>query len=155
MRKLFVLLLTALLTTVAGAAALPYNTTADAKADVQSALAQAKANHVPVLIIFGANWCEDCRALDRALKTGKNAELMAHSFQVVKVDVGNFDHNLDLANSYGNPIKKGIPAAVVVTPDNQLLYSTKAGELADARRMSDTGIYDFFEHVSQNSVLKP
>jgi thioredoxin 1 len=153
MRKFIMLMAAVFITVTATASALPYDVSADAKANVQQALTQARASHVPVLIIFGANWCEDCRALDRALKSDKNAALMAHSFKVVKVDVGNFDHNLDLSASYGNPIQKGIPAAVVVSPGNQMLYATKAGELADARRMSETGIYDFFEHVSQTAVL--
>lgn len=128
---------------------LPYNAAADAKADVAHALAEAKAAHVPVLLIFGANWCEDCRALDKALKEGKNAELMQKEFRVVKVDVGNFDHNLDVANAYGNPLKKGIPAAVLVSSsDNQVLYATKGGELANARRMSESGIHDFFKNAA-------
>ena len=128
---------------------LPYNAAADAKADVAHALAEAKAAHVPVLLIFGANWCEDCRALDKALKEGKNAELMQKEFKVVKVDVGNFDHNLDVANAYGNPLKKGIPAAVLVSSsDNQVLYATKGGELANARRMSESGIHDFFKQAA-------
>jgi protein disulfide-isomerase len=97
-----------------------------------------------VLIIFGANWCEDCRALDRALKTGRNAELIARDFRVVKVDVGNFDRNLDVTGAYGNPTARGIPSAVIVSPDNRILFATRAGELADARRMSDEGIHDFF-----------
>jgi len=128
---------------------LPYNAAADAKADVAHALAEAKAAHVPVLLIFGANWCEDCRALDKALKEGKNAELMQKEFKVVKIDVGNFDHNLDVANAYGNPLKKGIPAAVLVSSsDNQVLYATKGGELANARRMSESGIHDFFKQAA-------
>jgi thioredoxin 1 len=135
-------------TAVLAATALPYNEKADAKAEIDHALVQAKAAHVPVLLIFGANWCEDCRALSAALKNPKNAALIDKEFRVVKIDVGNFDHNVDLAQAYGNPIKKGIPAAVVVTPDNKVLYATKGGELADARRMSDTGVYDFFEHVA-------
>lgn len=133
---------------------LPYNAAADAKADVARALAEAKAAHVPVLLIFGANWCEDCRALDKALKEGKNAQLMQQQFKVVKVDVGNFDHNLDVAQAYGNPLKKGIPAAVLVSSDNnQVLYATKGGELANARRMSESGIYDFFKQAA--SVKSP
>lgn len=129
-------------------AALPYNETTDAKADVRQALAASQSSHLPVLLIFGANWCEDCRALDASLHTGRNAELIKRKFRVVKVDVGNFDHNLDIAAVYGNPIRKGIPAAVVLSPDNEVLFSTKGGELADARRMSETGIYDFFERVT-------
>lgn len=131
------------------AAPLPYDESADAKKAVRDALLAAKSNHKPVLIVFGANWCEDCRALDRALHSEKNAPLIAGSFNIVKVDVGNFDRNLDVVEAYGNPINKGIPAAVVVSVDNNILYSTRAGELANARRMSETGIYEFFSGVSR------
>lgn len=141
------MLLTTLLATVALAAAMPYDPAADARQDVRQALVAAKAAGVPVLVIMGANWCEDCRALDVALNSGKNAELIPRHFKVVKVDVGNFDRNLDLSAAYGNPIKKGIPAAVVLSPDNQVLYATRGGELSNARRMSETGVYDFFAKV--------
>jgi thioredoxin 1 len=144
----------ALLVTMVHAAPLPYDETADAKADVQRALSAAQSSGMPVLVIFGANWCADCRALDKALSTGKNAELVAREFNVVKVDVGNFDRNLDLAARYGNPIKKGIPAAVVLSPKDEVLYATRLGELADARHMSDTGIYDFFKRVVQSAKRK-
>ncbi len=133
--------------TSAMAGAMPYDPAADAKQEVRQALVAAKAAGVPVLVILGANWCEDCRALDAAMNSGKNAELIPRHFKVVKVDVGNFDRNLDLAASYGNPIKKGIPAAVVLSADNTVRYATRGGELSNARRMSATGIYDFFTKV--------
>jgi thioredoxin 1 len=144
MKKIFLSLAVALATSLAVAADRPYDESADAKAQIQVALHEAAASKQPVLLIFGANWCADCRALDHALKTGRNAELMAQKFKVVKVDVGNFDHNLDVTAAYGNPTKKGIPSAVIVSPDNKVLFVTRAGELADARRMSDDGIYEFF-----------
>jgi len=150
MRKHF-LLIAILLATVVYAAPLPYDETADAKADVKQALNAANKSQMPVLVIFGANWCQDCRALDQALSTGRNAELVKREFKVVKVDVGNFDKNLDVAQAYGNPIKKGIPAAVVLSPDNKVLYATRLGELADARNMSETGIYDFFKRVTETA----
>ena len=144
-------LLFAFALTLAHAAPLPFDENADAKADLERALAAAKASGTPVLVIFGANWCPDCRALDKALSTGKNAELVCREFKVVKVDVGQFDRNLDLAARYGNPVRKGIPAAVVLSPQGELLYATRLGELADARHMSDTGIYDFFKGVVQQA----
>jgi thioredoxin 1 len=137
------------------AAPLPYDESADAKAQIKEALVAARAHDGKVLVIFGANWCEDCRALDQALHADKSARLIANQFSVVKVDVGRFDRNLDVAAAYGNPIKKGIPAAVVLSTDNQVLYATRAGELADARRMSETGIYDFFVGVTTATQAKP
>ena len=148
------LVLGALLAASALAAPLPYDESADAKADIRRALSAAKESGIPVFVIFGANWCEDCRALDRAIKSGRSAELLARQFKVVKVDIGNLDRNLDLVAAYGNPIKKGIPAAVVLSPDNEVLYATRAGELADARRMSESGIYDFLRKVTQTAKAK-
>lgn len=152
MRKL--LLVACLAASAALAAPLPYDEAADAKADVKGTLGEAKASHMPVLVIFGANWCLDCRALDKALHEGRNAELVNREFKVVKVDVGRFDKNLDVAKAYGNPIKKGIPGAAVLSPEGKVLYVTKLGELADARHMSETGIYDFFHAVTQKTRAK-
>ena len=114
----------------------------------------AKTTRRSVLVIFGANWCPDCRALDAALKNAKTAALIAKTFIVVKVDVGNFDRNLSVAEQYGNPIKRGIPAAVVLSPESQVLYTTRMGELSDARRMSETGVYDFFSAVVSSTEGK-
>ncbi|MEO2216156.1 thioredoxin family protein [Chromobacterium vaccinii] len=151
MKKLLILLSLLLASAAAQAGDLPYDEKADAKAALSLTLEAAQQSRQPVLLILGANWCQDCRALDAALNSGKSAELLAREFKVVKVDVGNFDHNLDIDAEYGHPIAKGIPAAVVLSPDNKVIYATRAGELADARRMSETGVYEFFERVSRQA----
>jgi protein disulfide-isomerase len=152
MRTLTLRLATLLAATCLAVAALaadkPYDEAADARADVQRALADARGAHKPVLIVFGANWCEDCRALDAAFKTERNAALLAREFRLVKVDVGEFDRNLEIARAYGDPIKRGIPAAVIVSPDNRVLYATRAGELSNARRMNPEGVYGFFRDAA-------
>jgi len=150
MKKLLLLLAIALATSLAMAADRPYDESADAKAQIAAALHDAAASGEPVLLIFGANWCPDCRALDTALKTGRNAELM-RKFKLVKVDVGQFNHNVDISTAYGNATAKGIPSAVIVSADNKILFMTRAGELADARKMSDDGIYDFFTRAAASA----
>ena len=139
------------LAVVAAAADGPYREGADARAEIRQALSQATDVRVPVLVVFGANWCGDCKALDLAMKGGSSAPLIAREFRVVKVDVGRFDRNLDVAASYGVPLKKGIPAVVVLSPANQVLYATRAGELADARSMGEAGILEFFRRVSSDA----
>jgi thioredoxin 1 len=129
-------------TAVLAATPAPYDEKANATADVQQALTAAQGDHRKVLLVFGANWCGDCRALDQALH-GKSGPLIEGKFEVVKIDVGNFDKNLALDARYGHPIGNGIPAVVVVDAGNKILYSTKGGELANARKMGDQGIYDF------------
>jgi len=147
MRTLFA---TALLSAAALAtAATPvYDEAADAKTEIKSALAQAQRAKVPVLVVFGANWCADCKVLDMAFKNGASAPLVQKNFKVVKVNVGKFDKNVDLADSYGLPLKNGIPAVVMLSPVGKVIYVTRAGELADARNMGDTAIYEFFAKVA-------
>ena len=132
------------------AADAPYNEAADAKADIRATLAAAQQARLPVLVVFGANWCGDCRMLDTAFKTGASAPLMAKNFRIVKVDVGRFDRNVDIATGYGVPLKRGIPAVAVLAADGRLLYATAGGELADARKLGDAGVLDFFTKVAAN-----
>ena len=133
MNRLAVLVALALLAATVGAAEWPYNEKADAAADVRHALAAAQTDHKKVLLVFGANWCGDCRALDKAMH-GSSQSLIEGKFDVVKIDVGNFDKNL------------------VLGADNHVIYSTKGGELADARKMGEQGIYDF---LSQKVAASP
>jgi thioredoxin len=147
MRKAIALILAAA-AACAMAAAPIYDETADAKAAIRGALTDAQKAHVPVLVVFGANWCGDCKVLDMAFKSGASAPLIARNYRVVKVDVGRFDRNLDIARSYGVPLKKGIPAVAVLSPQGEVIYATRAGELADAQEMGDRGIYEFFAKVA-------
>ena len=39
-------------------------------------------------------------------------------------------------------------------PYNEVLYVTKDGELANARKMGDAGIYDFFKRVTAAATAK-
>lgn len=147
MKKLLSLIFALAFSLAQAAPDLPYDESADAPAALQQALRQAQAEHKKVLVIFGANWCKDCLELAKSLQ-GQSAALIAAKFVLVKVDVGQFDKNQALVLAYGNPTKKGIPAAVLLQPDNSVLYASKGGELSNARRMSEQGVYDFFSQIA-------
>jgi thioredoxin 1 len=149
MKNLRILFCIMFVAAAAHAADKPYNETADAKLDIQHAL--AGATNTPIIVVFGANWCPDCLMLDNAMKHGTTAELLARDFEIVKVDVGHFDKNVDVAESYGVPLKKGIPAVAILSSKGAVLYVTKEGELANARKMSEDGIYQFFKNVTASA----
>lgn len=132
----------------------PYDETADAKLAIKHALTQAATAHQKVIVVFGANWCPDCRMLDLAMTKGTSASLLARDFEVVHVSVGRFDKNLDIAKSYGVPLSQGIPAVAILSPANNVLYVTREGELANARYMGDSGIYQFFKRVTTDLKSK-
>ncbi len=92
--------------------------------------------------------------LDSAMKNGASAPLLSRDFKIVKVNVGHWDKNLDVAKAYGVPLEKGIPAVVIISSKNKVLYVTREGELANARRMGDNGIYEFFKRVTAEVTAK-
>ena len=154
MKTLLHALLLACLTVVATAADRPYDETADARLDIKNAQKEATAAKTPIIIVFGANWCGDCKALSTAMQTGASAPLLSRDFKTVKVDVGRFDKNLDLAKEYGVPLDKGIPTVAIVSAGNDVLYVTREGELANARALGDKGIYEFFKRVTAQANAK-
>ncbi|WP_417070092.1 thioredoxin family protein [Niveibacterium terrae] len=125
-----------------------YDEKADANAELAHALAKAKASRRQVLVIFGANWCPDCRALARQMANDKVAKKLSRRFVLTKVEIGNWDHNMDIVNRYGNPTKKGIPAVAVLDSRGQLLKATAAGELASARSMGEAEVLAVFDTLA-------
>ncbi len=121
-----------------------YDEGADARADIAKALSSAAGSQQRVLVVFGANWCGDCKVLDSAFKSGATAAFIEARYRVVKVNVGRFDRNVDVAQSYGVPLKSGIPAVVILSKQGLPVFATRAGELADARKLGDPGILAFF-----------
>ena len=122
-----------------------YDEAADARADIEKARAEAAARGRQVLVVFGANWCGDCRVLDMAMKQGRLKALMDARFVLVKVDVARFDKNVDIAQRYGVPLKKGIPTVAVLAADGSVSFVTAGGELAGARSMGEEALVRFFD----------
>ena len=80
LRRTLVALVAAVPLAVAAATG-PYDERADARADIASALAESARTGMPVLVVFGANWCADCKILDMAFREGAAAPLVARRDQ--------------------------------------------------------------------------
>ena len=99
-----------------------YDEKADAKADIEKALALAKKDNQRVLIQWGANWCGWCTLLnDRMKKDPKLSHEMLYEYRVVHVDVGQFDKNVDLSKQYKANLSVGIPYLTVLDADGNVL----------------------------------
>jgi len=122
-----------------------YDENADAHRQIEAAIVQASRSGRNVVLDFGANWCEDCHALDAEMRSPELAQLVARNYVVVHVDVGRFDKNLDLARKYSIPLNKGVPALAVLDSHGTLLYSQDQGQFEDARDLGPDSFKQFFE----------
>jgi thioredoxin 1 len=120
-----------------------YPDPAQANADITAALKAAAAEHKRVIIDFGGNWCGDCQVLDIYFHNQQNRPILESNYVLVHVNIGHMDTNLDVAEKYGVPIAKGVPALAVLNDHGKLLYSQKSGEFEAMRRMEASSVTNF------------
>jgi thiol:disulfide interchange protein len=120
-----------------------YPDPAQAKADLATALKTAAQTHKRILLDFGGDWCGDCQVLDIYFHDATNRPILESNFVLVHVNIGHIDANLDIAEKYGIPLRKGVPALAVLDENGALLYSQKAGEFEDMRHLESAALTKF------------
>jgi thiol:disulfide interchange protein len=123
-----------------------YPDPSQARADLAAGLKTAAATHRRVLLDFGGNWCGDCQVLDLYMHDKNNRALVESNFVVVHINIGHMDVNQDIAEKYGVPLKRGVPALAVLSDRGALLYSQKNGEFEAMRRMESSSLTEFLVH---------
>lgn len=108
-----------------------YDESADARGQIAEALAAAKRENRRVLIQWGANWCGWCHLLHDLFE--KNAQVkrtLLYEYDLVLIDIGRWDKNLDLAATYGADFKRaGVPYLTVLDADGNVLANQETGAL--------------------------
>ena len=133
-----------------------YTVSADPVAEVDAALALAAARDARVLLVMGANWCHDSRALAGWLETERFAALVADHYELVYVNIGmpqtGDGHNLAIAAHYGLDELPGTPNVLVVTPEGLLVNPDTATTWRNAASRSEDAIYDELHRLAHEPV---
>ena len=123
----------------------PYDEHADADAAVAKARAEAKKHGKLLLIDLGGNWCGDCRVLAGTLELPGVRAFMDKHYEVVTVDVGRFERNLQIPAHYGFTKRlTGVPTLLVVDPKtDRLINPADVFALSSAGDMSPQALADW------------
>ncbi|WP_320046934.1 thioredoxin family protein [uncultured Ilyobacter sp.] len=108
-----------------------YDTKADANELISQAVRKAAGDNQRVLVMFGGNWCGWCHKLHDVFTNNRDiAKLVKSEYQLVLVDIGNFDKHMDLVSKYGVDLKKvGVPYLVVLDAEGKALTRQETGSL--------------------------
>lgn len=124
---------------------LPYDEQAKASTAVAAAKLRAKRTGKLLLIDLGGNWCLDCRLLAGTMDLPALKPWLARRYEIVTVDIGRLDKNLEIPAHYGVRGKlAGVPALLIVDPrTDKLVNPASITALADARSLSPQGLADW------------
>lgn len=122
----------------------PYDSTANAKEDVNRVLAAAEVSGKSVIIAMGANWCHDSRALAANFQTPRFETLISENYELLYVDVGQKNRNIDIANRFGQDEIAGTPTVFVLSSSGQVLNADTAPTWRNAASRDADTIYEYF-----------
>ncbi len=124
---------------------LPYQEAANADAAVAAAKARARKSGKLLLIDLGGNWCLDCRILAGTMDVPQLKIWLSRKYEIVTVDVGRFDKNLQVPAHYGITSRlEGVPSVLIVDPrTDRLVNKGHEFALSDARSMTPQALADW------------
>ncbi|RED17287.1 thioredoxin family protein [Parasphingopyxis lamellibrachiae] len=126
----------------------PFDEESAALAEVAWAFARATINRRRVILVMGANWCHDSRALAGWFETSRFAEMLDQRYELVYVDVGHPQEgdgrNIYIAQGFGVDEIVGTPTVLVLSPEGALLNPETAPSWRNAASRSEDEIFDYF-----------
>ncbi|MDJ0979285.1 MAG: thioredoxin family protein [Erythrobacter sp.] len=133
-----------------------YTVSEDADAEVDAALARAAENGKRVMLVIGANWCHDSRALAGWLGTERFAALISERYELVFVNVGmpqsGDGHNIAIAQRFGLSKLPGTPNLLVLTAQGRSVNADTATSWRNAASRDEDSIYAELERLSKQPV---
>ena len=97
------------------------------------------------IVIFGANWCPDCRILSAVLELPTVEKYMNENFETLYIDLGRYDINMSLMKYFEIMPQQGIPRVVILSKEKEVLNIKDTGEWTTARSRTKQEIFNYFQ----------
>lgn len=91
---------------------------------VESALQEAKHQDKLLILVLGAQWCHDSRALAGTFSTASMQTIFSQSYLVQFIDVGYLEDRTDITKRFGYPNYFATPTVLVVDPKTEKMMNT-------------------------------
>ena len=124
---------------------LPYNNNNISSRLLDSFINEAINENLQPVIIFGGNWCPDCRILDGTLELPTVKKFLNEHYKIMHIDIGRYDKNMELMSHLKIEQKKGVPRVVIFNFQKEILNSSTSSEWTTARDRKQQEIFNYFQ----------
>lgn len=128
---------------------LPYNGEIYSESDIERFLDSSINKSKQPIIIFGGNWCPDCRILEGTLQLPTIKKYMIEHYEIMHVDVGRYDKNMNLISYFKIPKEEGVPRVLVFDTNKNILNMESTKEWTTARDRKQQEIFNYFQALVQ------
>ena len=118
----------------------------DAVADLATSINSARDNNRLLLVVMGANWCHDSRALASRLFKEPLSTTIDENYEVLFVDVGYLEKGKELITSLGIPVYYATPTVLIVDPvSGKVVNMQNRHQWANAATIGMEESVDYFQ----------
>ena len=128
---------------------LPYDGKEYSSEEVKLFIENTIDSSMQPIIIFGGNWCPDCRIFDGTLQMPTIKKFVDEKFKILHIDVGKYDINMNLMKLFGIPSEKGVPRVLVFDLERNLINNSSTTEWTTARDRDPQEIFNFIQAMVQ------
>mgnify|MGYP000248966478 FL=1 len=97
------------------------------------------------LVIFGANWCPDAKFLEAVMQLPTVENFLKKYVNVLNIDLGNYEINMELFNFFNSDIQDGIPRVFIMDNKGLNINLDSNDSLRKAREISAQEIFNYFQ----------
>ena len=121
-----------------------YDPSADALADIKSAITLAKETDKHVFVKVGGNWCGWCKLYAKFTQADEDImRIMKDEYVFILVNWSIENKNLDAMSYLGNPQRFGFPVFVIIDGDGNVLHIQDSALLEDGKGYSKNHVLRF------------
>jgi hypothetical protein len=118
----------------------------DPLAGVQRAISTAGLTERRALVVLGANWCHDSRALAARLQRSPLAEVIQQNYELILVDVGYYEDRRPLTEEFGVAQYYATPTVLIIDPGSGQVVNDEDRHIwGNAYRISMSDSVEYFE----------
>lgn len=130
-----------------------YKPEANAKAEIQQAVKQAKAEGKHVFLQIGGNWCPWCIKFHRFVENDSEIKAFVDAnYVVVKVNYSKENKNLDVLESLDFPQRFGFPVFVVLDASGERIHTQNSAYLEKEGAYDPKEVLLFYKQWSPQAL---
>ena len=130
-----------------------YNPNADAKANIEIAIAKANTEGKHVLVQIGGNWCRWCIAFNKKVTENDTLnDVLEANYITYHLNYSNENLNEDVLKELDYPQRFGFPVFVILDGNGKRLHTQNSVYLEEGKGHNTKKILKFFNHWSPTAI---
>ncbi|MCU7555791.1 hypothetical protein OCL06_14455 [Alteromonas sp. ASW11-19] len=118
----------------------------------------ASNNDKLLLLVIGANWCHDSRALAEYLQTSEVSNVIQQHYELAVIDAAWLDNLSHVLTRYNHPAYFGTPSVMVIAPDSATLLNRDSVQRWQSAHSESAGSFAHYlssQAENGNTVKSP